>query len=113
MKIERDGTRTYRNCDNCLDIELTAAHSFDCSVILAALQEKGAPFSLINLYVGNFSSRESLRADVGILCRLGAYYRLFSVWTLVPVRLDKQQSGYTTVYEIASEATDRLIWAHQ
>ncbi|GFW05246.1 hypothetical protein TNCV_3357651 [Trichonephila clavipes] len=44
---------------------------------------------------------------------LGAHYRLFSVWTLVPVRLYKQQSGHTTVYEIASEAADRLTWSHQ
>ncbi|GFV69777.1 hypothetical protein TNCV_1345531 [Trichonephila clavipes] len=38
--------------------------------------------------------------------RSGAHYRLFSVWTLVPVRLGKQWSGSTTVDEIASEAAD-------
>ncbi|GFS54470.1 hypothetical protein TNCV_1742481 [Trichonephila clavipes] len=34
------------------------------------------------------------------------HYRLFSVWTLVPVRLGKQLSGNSTVDEIASEAAD-------
>ncbi|GFX29242.1 hypothetical protein TNCV_3217761 [Trichonephila clavipes] len=36
----------------------------------------------------------------------GAHYRLFSVWTLVPVRLGKQLSDNSTVDEIASEAAD-------
>ncbi|GFW07957.1 hypothetical protein TNCV_3920891 [Trichonephila clavipes] len=36
----------------------------------------------------------------------GVHYRLFSVWTLVPVRLGKQLSGNSTVDEIASEAVD-------
>ncbi|GFU53270.1 hypothetical protein TNCV_2953081 [Trichonephila clavipes] len=36
----------------------------------------------------------------------GVHYRLFSVWTLVPVRLGKQLSGNSTVDEIASEAAD-------
>ncbi|GFX37299.1 hypothetical protein TNCV_76431 [Trichonephila clavipes] len=36
----------------------------------------------------------------------GVPYRLFSVWTLVPVRLGKQLSGNSTVDEIASEAAD-------
>ncbi|GFT96227.1 uncharacterized protein TNCV_3906691 [Trichonephila clavipes] len=47
MKFDRDGRRTYRNCDNCLDTELTPAHIFDCPAILAALQEQ------TNLYVNN------------------------------------------------------------
>ncbi|GFX21891.1 hypothetical protein TNCV_2311691 [Trichonephila clavipes] len=34
----------------------------------------------------------------------GVHYRLFSLWTLVPVRLDKHLSGNSTVGEIASEA---------
>ncbi|GFW92663.1 hypothetical protein TNCV_519791 [Trichonephila clavipes] len=39
------------------------------------------------------------------------HYRLFSVWTLVPVRLGKQLSDNSTVDEIASEAADcRLIY---
>ncbi|GFX22147.1 hypothetical protein TNCV_364581 [Trichonephila clavipes] len=42
----------------------------------------------------------------------GAHYHLFSVRTLVPVRLGKQWSGYNTVNEIASEAADcRLTYA--
>ncbi|GFX53970.1 hypothetical protein TNCV_1155011 [Trichonephila clavipes] len=36
----------------------------------------------------------------------GVHYHLFSVWTLVPVRLGKQLSGSSTVDEIASEAAD-------
>ncbi|GFW77155.1 uncharacterized protein TNCV_2725851 [Trichonephila clavipes] len=36
----------------------------------------------------------------------GVHYRLFSVWTLGPVRLGKQLSGNSTVDEIASEAAD-------
>ncbi|GFX55575.1 uncharacterized protein TNCV_268631 [Trichonephila clavipes] len=36
----------------------------------------------------------------------GVHYRLFSAWTLVPVRLGPQWSGCTTVDEIASEAAD-------
>ncbi|GFU85116.1 uncharacterized protein TNCV_1553791 [Trichonephila clavipes] len=49
MKFDRDGKRSYRNCDNCLDTELTPAHIFDYPAILAALQEIGVPFSLTNL----------------------------------------------------------------
>ncbi|GFV85963.1 uncharacterized protein TNCV_203431 [Trichonephila clavipes] len=36
----------------------------------------------------------------------GVHYRLFSVWTLVPVRLDEQLSDHSTVDEIASRAAD-------
>ncbi|GFY22363.1 hypothetical protein TNCV_398991 [Trichonephila clavipes] len=36
----------------------------------------------------------------------GVHYRLFSVWTLVPVRLDQQLSDHSTVDEIASRAAD-------
>ncbi|GFW84672.1 retrovirus-related Pol polyprotein from transposon 297 [Trichonephila clavipes] len=36
----------------------------------------------------------------------GVHYRLFSVWTLVPVRLDQQLSDHSTVDEIASGAVD-------
>ncbi|GFV85852.1 uncharacterized protein TNCV_1421571 [Trichonephila clavipes] len=43
----------------------------------------------------------------------GVHYRLFSVWTLVPVRLDKQLSDHSTVDEIASGAADyRLTYTH-
>ncbi|GFU56132.1 uncharacterized protein TNCV_711941 [Trichonephila clavipes] len=37
MKINRDGRRTYRNCDTCLNTELTLAHILDCPAIPAAL----------------------------------------------------------------------------
>ncbi|GFX38747.1 retrovirus-related Pol polyprotein from transposon 297 [Trichonephila clavipes] len=36
----------------------------------------------------------------------GVHYRLFSVWTLVPVRLDQQLSDHTIVDQIASGAAD-------
>ncbi|GFW84674.1 retrovirus-related Pol polyprotein from transposon 297 [Trichonephila clavipes] len=36
----------------------------------------------------------------------GVHYRLFSFWTLVPVRLDQQLSDHSTVDEIASGAVD-------
>ncbi|GFU09104.1 hypothetical protein TNCV_1319481 [Trichonephila clavipes] len=36
----------------------------------------------------------------------GVHYRLFSVWTLVPVRRDQQLSDHSTVDEIASGAAD-------
>ncbi|GFV63187.1 hypothetical protein TNCV_2077191 [Trichonephila clavipes] len=36
----------------------------------------------------------------------GVHYRLFSVWTLVPVRLDQQLSDHSTVDETASGAAD-------
>ncbi|GFW43757.1 hypothetical protein TNCV_4771061 [Trichonephila clavipes] len=36
----------------------------------------------------------------------GVNYRLFSVWTLVPVRRDQQLSDHSTVDEIASGAAD-------
>ncbi|GFS64957.1 hypothetical protein TNCV_1584511 [Trichonephila clavipes] len=39
-------------------------------------------------------------------CAAGVHYRLISVWTLVPVRLDKQLSDHSTVDEMASEAAD-------
>ncbi|GFU29001.1 uncharacterized protein TNCV_471161 [Trichonephila clavipes] len=53
MQIDRDGRRTYRNCDNCLDTELTPAHISVCPVILVAVQEIGVLFSSTNLYVNN------------------------------------------------------------
>ncbi|GFW18565.1 hypothetical protein TNCV_1222261 [Trichonephila clavipes] len=36
----------------------------------------------------------------------GVHYRLFSVWTLVAVRLDQQLSDHSTVDEIAPGAAD-------
>ncbi|GFT95782.1 uncharacterized protein TNCV_311401 [Trichonephila clavipes] len=53
MKFDRDGKRTHRNFDSCLDIELTTAYIFDCRAILAALQETGVLFSSAYLYVDN------------------------------------------------------------
>ncbi|GFX29018.1 RNase H domain-containing protein [Trichonephila clavipes] len=57
MKFDRVSRRYYRNCDKCLDIELTPAHIFDCPSILAALQKKKKKkkvlFSSTNLYVDN------------------------------------------------------------
>ncbi|GFT69952.1 uncharacterized protein TNCV_4732731 [Trichonephila clavipes] len=42
----------------------------------------------------------------GLQLSAGVHYRLFSVWTLVPVRLDQQLSDHSTVDEIASGAAD-------
>ncbi|GFS48357.1 uncharacterized protein TNCV_2297121 [Trichonephila clavipes] len=53
MKISNDGRRTYRNCDNCSNTELTPAHTFDYPAILAALQEIGVLFLSTNLCVDN------------------------------------------------------------
>ncbi|GFY06491.1 hypothetical protein TNCV_412411 [Trichonephila clavipes] len=53
MKIDRDGRRNYRNCNNCLDIELTPAYIYDYPAILAALQEIQVLFPTTNLYVDN------------------------------------------------------------
>ncbi|GFU19105.1 uncharacterized protein TNCV_4397081 [Trichonephila clavipes] len=55
MRFDEDDRRTYRNCDNCLDTELTPAHIFDSPAILAALQELGVLFSSTNLYVDNIA----------------------------------------------------------
>ncbi|GFU81967.1 hypothetical protein TNCV_516481 [Trichonephila clavipes] len=57
-----------------------------------------------------FFKRDNTRLSFGARAA-GVHYRLFSVWTLVPVRLGTQLSGNSTVDEIASEATDcRLIY---
>ncbi|GFW76969.1 hypothetical protein TNCV_2593501 [Trichonephila clavipes] len=59
-----------------------------------------------------FSFRNEFHSFRAILDRVlgaraaGVHYRLFSVWTLVPVRLGKQLSDNSTVDEIASEAAD-------
>ncbi|GFV94002.1 uncharacterized protein TNCV_3573551 [Trichonephila clavipes] len=53
MKFDRDGRRSYRNCDNCLHSELTLTHIFDSPAILTALQEIRVLFSSTNLYVDN------------------------------------------------------------
>ncbi|GFU43937.1 hypothetical protein TNCV_4182161 [Trichonephila clavipes] len=39
MKNNRDGRRTYRDCDNSSHIELTPAYIFDCPAFLTALQK--------------------------------------------------------------------------
>ncbi|GFX36022.1 uncharacterized protein TNCV_4215441 [Trichonephila clavipes] len=48
MKFDRDDRRTYRNCDNCLETELTPVHIFDCPIIRAALQERNKGLLFIN-----------------------------------------------------------------
>ncbi|GFU95641.1 RNase H domain-containing protein [Trichonephila clavipes] len=53
IKIDRDDGRTYRNCGNCLDTELTPAYMFDGPAIFAALQKIWVLFSSTNLYVDN------------------------------------------------------------
>ncbi|GFX07050.1 hypothetical protein TNCV_1556531 [Trichonephila clavipes] len=51
------------------------------------------------------SCKDNTRLSFGARAA-GVHYRLFSVWTLVPVRIGKQLSGKSTVEEIASEAAD-------
>ncbi|GFS61199.1 hypothetical protein TNCV_3104621 [Trichonephila clavipes] len=58
------------------------------------------------------NGRETILLQDNILDRVlgaraaGVHYRLFSVWTLVPVRRDQQLSDHSTVDEIASGAAD-------
>ncbi|GFX63694.1 hypothetical protein TNCV_2183231 [Trichonephila clavipes] len=49
--------------------------------------------------------QNNTRLSFGCTCSW-VHYRLFSVWTLVPVRLGKQLSDHSTVDEIASGAAD-------
>ncbi|GFT32010.1 hypothetical protein TNCV_3468581 [Trichonephila clavipes] len=51
-------------------------------------------------------SRQKLAVTKTQTLETGVHYRLFSVWTLVPVRLDQQLSDHSTVDEIASGAAD-------
>ncbi|GFU13756.1 hypothetical protein TNCV_939711 [Trichonephila clavipes] len=51
MKVDGDGRRSYRNCDNCLGAELTPAHIFDFLAVLAFLQKIGVLFSSTDLYM--------------------------------------------------------------
>ncbi|GFX42987.1 retrovirus-related Pol polyprotein from transposon 297 [Trichonephila clavipes] len=51
------------------------------------------------------ASEDNTRLSFGARAA-GVHYRLFSVWTLVPIRLGKQLPGNSTVDEIASEAAD-------
>ncbi|GFS72061.1 retrovirus-related Pol polyprotein from transposon 297 [Trichonephila clavipes] len=53
------------------------------------------------LFAPEFATDFILQTDA-----TGVHYRLFSVWTLVPVRLDQQLSDHSTVDEIASGAAD-------
>ncbi|GFU59459.1 retrovirus-related Pol polyprotein from transposon 297 [Trichonephila clavipes] len=55
--------------------------------------------------MGSTNPRTILDRVLGA-CAAGVHYRLFSVWTLVPVRLDQQLSDHSTVDEIASGAAD-------
>ncbi|GFU63724.1 hypothetical protein TNCV_3849481 [Trichonephila clavipes] len=60
---------------------------------------------LINLIDGTIFMCDNTRLSFGARTA-GVHYRLFSVQTLVPVRLGKQWFGNSTVDEIASEAAD-------
>ncbi|GFX15875.1 retrovirus-related Pol polyprotein from transposon 297 [Trichonephila clavipes] len=56
-------------------------------------------------YCRTILCRTILDRDLGARAA-GVHYRLFSVWTLVPVRRDQQLSDHSTVDEIASGAAD-------
>lgn len=53
MKIDKEGRRVYRNCDNCSDVQLTPSHIFECPAISANLIKLGILPSLIDLYDEN------------------------------------------------------------
>ncbi|GFW99858.1 centromere protein V [Trichonephila clavipes] len=64
-----------------------------------------SPFETRFTLSGQYYCRTILDRVLGARAA-GVHYRLFSVWTLVPVRLDQQLSDHSTVDEIASGAAD-------
>ncbi|GFT84006.1 hypothetical protein TNCV_746581 [Trichonephila clavipes] len=76
------------------------------------VQEKKKVLLRVVLILRKPMMEQSRTGDETILDRVlgaraaGVHYRLFSVWTLVPVRLGKQLSDHSTVDEIASGAAD-------
>ncbi|GFY06768.1 hypothetical protein TNCV_2203011 [Trichonephila clavipes] len=84
-------------------LKRTAVVSFS-----AVLKAKGVTFSFLETSFtlsGQYYFRTILDRVLGARAA-GVHYRLFSVWTLVPVRLGKQLSDHSTVDEIASGAAD-------
>lgn len=49
MKVEGEGRKTNRNCDNYPDTEVTTLHNFHCPAILGELLKIGVPFTRSNL----------------------------------------------------------------
>ncbi|GFU41022.1 hypothetical protein TNCV_4645931 [Trichonephila clavipes] len=66
----------------------------------------------LNLSRAETSSRWTILDRVLGAREARVHYRLFSVWTLVPVRLDQQLSDHSTVDEIASGAADCRPYLH-
>ncbi|GFW82806.1 uncharacterized protein TNCV_3493761 [Trichonephila clavipes] len=119
MQFDRDGIRTYRNCDNCLDIELTPAHIFDCPAILAAFQEIGILLSSTNLYVDNIKqiarTGPKLRVLVAALWDKKLAFRTrdrrkFWIFTDGPQRREKKRSSEAVLrFNSASEKKSVLL----
>ncbi|GFV41246.1 uncharacterized protein TNCV_1231611 [Trichonephila clavipes] len=56
MKFDRDGRRSYRNCENYLDTDLTPAYIFAIQLLLLLF------FSSVNLFVNNIE--QIARTDI-------------------------------------------------
>ncbi|GFU88388.1 hypothetical protein TNCV_2672931, partial [Trichonephila clavipes] len=65
----------------------------------------------MELVFAHFTHLDNTRLSFGCTCSW-VHYRLFSVWTLVPVRLDQQLSDHSTVDEIASRASGLSPYLH-
>ncbi|KAF8763673.1 hypothetical protein HNY73_021831 [Argiope bruennichi] len=53
MKIDREGRKVYKKCDNCPDTQLTPCHSFECPAMSVNQGEMGVLPSLIEQYDDN------------------------------------------------------------
>ncbi|GFV56458.1 uncharacterized protein TNCV_4203821 [Trichonephila clavipes] len=120
MKFDRDGRRSYRNCDNYLDTELTPADIFDCPAILAALQKIGVFFLSTNLYADNIEQiartviwahdlRGELdagkaKADFDCKCKNKTSCKCCGKLHLPRIKLKKKGSERMLVHPYSSEA---------
>ncbi|GFX08722.1 hypothetical protein TNCV_4227421 [Trichonephila clavipes] len=109
MSIRRDALQmpTSPHCSNLEDFSMCRMHFCTTFAISSPLV---CPESCSNPRSSAFGPwtllfQDNTRLSFGARAA-GAHYCLFRVWTLVPVRLDKQWFGHTTVDEIASEAVD-------
>ncbi|GFW23512.1 copia protein [Trichonephila clavipes] len=84
----------------------TAASRHFCNIFPYIFSEKQGILNCMSTgKTGQYYCRTILDRVLGARAA-GVHYRLFSVWTLVPVRLDQQLSDHSTVDEIASGAAD-------
>ncbi|GFX60508.1 hypothetical protein TNCV_1182271 [Trichonephila clavipes] len=112
-----DTTRAQRltfQCDGVVSRQREGGHTCYCPLVNMQASKKEQRGLIRFLAVEGVEGREMHRRKkvVTILDRVlgareaGVYYRLFSVWTLVPVRPGKQLFDNSTVDEITSEAAD-------